>query len=103
MRILPVAITAVLAVAVAGCATTGPAPVARAGGAALFRQDCAGCHSLTGHNSARRQGGDLLALRVDAPAMLEFVTEMPVRRPLSSQQARTVAAYVLAVEAAHRH
>ena len=38
------------------------------------------CHSLTGRQSPRRQGGDLLALRMTRVEMLEFVREMPVRR-----------------------
>ncbi len=57
------------------------------------------CHSLTGRQSPRLQGGDLLALHMSRAAMLEFVREMPVRHPLASAQQRTVADYVQAVEA----
>jgi mono/diheme cytochrome c family protein len=64
----------------------------------LFTQDCGGCHSLSGRQSPRRQGGDLLRLDVGRGPMLQFVREMPVRHPLSPVQLRDVVAYVLAVE-----
>jgi mono/diheme cytochrome c family protein len=69
-------------------------------GAAVFAQDCSGCHSLVGNESLRRQGGDLLNYRIGAPEMLQFVREMPTRKALSSRQVRAVAAYVLAAERA---
>ena len=70
-----------------------------ADGASLFTEDCAMCHSLTGRQSPRRQGGDLLALHTTRADMLEFVREMPVRHPLSAAQIGAVADYVRAVEA----
>ena len=85
-----------LAAALGGCAGTGGA--GKPPGQTLFAQDCSVCHSLTGRQSPRRQGGDLLALPIDRVAMLEFTREMPVRHRLSSAQLRTVADYVLAVE-----
>jgi mono/diheme cytochrome c family protein len=84
-------------VALAGCVPTGAAR--RTDGQTLFSQDCGVCHSLSGSQSPRRQGGDLLAVHASRAAMLQFVQEMPVRHPLSSAQLRTIAAYVLAVEA----
>jgi len=57
------------------------------------------CHSLTGQQSPRRQGGDLLALHMTRTEMLEFVREMPVPNSLSSAQTQAVADYVRAVEA----
>lgn len=57
------------------------------------------CHSLTGHQSPGRQGGDLLAVHMTRAEMLEFVREMPMPRRLSSAQVETVADYVRAVEA----
>jgi mono/diheme cytochrome c family protein len=90
-----------MAASQAGCGYAGGAP--HADGQALFAQDCEVCHSLTGHESPVRQGGDLLGLRVSRGAMLQFVGEMPVRHPLSSAQVRTVTDYVLAVEARERH
>ncbi len=86
-----------IAAVVAGCGSGGGAP--HASGAALFSEDCGMCHSLTGRQSPRRQGGDLLALRMTRVAMLEFVHEMPVPHPLSQAQVGVVADYVRAVEA----
>jgi len=57
------------------------------------------CHSLTGHASARQQGGDLLGFQMTRSQMLEFVREMPVPHRLSSAQEKTVADYVRAAEA----
>jgi mono/diheme cytochrome c family protein len=71
-------------------------------GRALFAQDCQVCHSLTGHPSPGQQGGDLLGLRMSRTAMLEFVEEMPVRRPLSPAELAAVADYVRAAEAGGR-
>ena len=90
-----------VAVALAGCGSAGNAQ--RADGQTLFSQDCGVCHSLTGHQSPRRQGGDLLALHVSREAMLQFAAEMPVPHPLSSAQLRIVSDYVLAAEARGRH
>jgi hypothetical protein len=68
----------------------------------LFTQDCGGCHSLSGRQSPRRQGGDLLRLHIGREPMLQFVREMPVRHPLSPVQLRDLVAYVLAVERGER-
>jgi mono/diheme cytochrome c family protein len=86
-----------MAAVAAGCGSGAGAP--RASGAALFSEDCGMCHSLTGRQSPRRQGGDLLALRVTRVEMLEFVREMPVQHPLSHAQVGVVVDYVRAVEA----
>ena len=82
-----------IAAASAGCGSQ------HASGAALFAEDCATCHSLTGRQSPRRQGGDLLALHITRAQMLEFVREMPVPHKLSSAQLQAVADYVRSVEA----
>lgn len=87
---------AALASVLGGCAGAGGVP--EPAGQALFAQDCSVCHSLTGRQSPRRQGGDLLHLHIDRMAMLEFTREMPVRHRLSSVQLSAVADYVLAVE-----
>ena len=97
MRRAAVLTALAVAGALSGCGSSGG--VHRPEGQTLFSQDCGACHSLTGRESPRRQGGDLLGLRVSRGAMLEFVREMPVPRPLSSAQERVVADYVLAVEA----
>lgn len=85
-----------LAAAVGGCGG------ADRSGMELFTQDCGVCHSLSGRQSAHRQGGDLLDLDTGRQAMLEFVREMPVRQHLDAVQQRAVVAYVLAVESARR-
>ena len=85
------------ATVVAGCGSAGGTQ--RPVGQTLFEQDCGVCHSLTGQESPRRQGGDLLAVHVSRGVMLQFVAEMPVPHHLSSAQLRAVADYVLAVEA----
>jgi mono/diheme cytochrome c family protein len=89
---------ALLAIAgtVAGCGATGAGR--QPAGKALFAQDCSACHSLSGRESPRRQGGDLLGARLSPEVMLQFAREMPVRRPLSSVELRAVAGYVVWVE-----
>ena len=86
-----------IAAVAAGCGSGGGSQ--HAGGAALFADDCGMCHSLTGQQSPRRQGGDLLALHMTRAEMLEFVREMPVPHRLTSAEVATVADYVRAVEA----
>jgi mono/diheme cytochrome c family protein len=87
---------AVAATLLAGCGGSGAAH--RAAGQALFGQACGACHSLSGRESPRRQGGDLLGARLSPRIMLQFAREMPIARPLSSVQLRTVADYVVSVE-----
>jgi mono/diheme cytochrome c family protein len=86
-----------IALLCAGCGSGAASP--KVDGKALFAENCATCHSLTGRQSPRQQGGDLLSLRMSEEEMLEFVREMPVRHPLSSTQQRAVADYVRALEA----
>ena len=95
----PAIALAALAVAAvsAGCGSGGSSQ--RAGGVSLFAEDCGMCHSLTGQQSPRQQGGDLLAVHTTRAEMLEFVREMPVPHRLSSAQEEAVAAYVRSVEA----
>jgi mono/diheme cytochrome c family protein len=85
-----------IAVVATGCGSSGGAP--RPSGAALFTEDCGMCHSLTGRQSPRRQGGDLLALRMSRVEMLQFVREMPVPHPLTQAEVGAVADYVRSVE-----
>jgi mono/diheme cytochrome c family protein len=66
-------------------------------GRGLFSQACSSCHSLTGVDDPRRQGGDLLALNATRAQLTQLVGEMPVRRPLDAEQLRSVVSYVLAV------
>ena len=96
------ALAALLAIgaAVSGCGSSGGST--RSNAPALFAEDCGMCHSLTGRQSPRRQGGDLLALHMTRAEMLEFVREMPVPHRLSDPQLQAVADYVRAVEARGR-
>lgn len=87
-------------VVAAGCGSSAGA--SRSGGAALFTEDCAVCHSLDGRSSLRQQGGDLLLLHMTRVEMLEFVREMPVRHRLSLTEQETVSDYVRSVEARGR-
>jgi hypothetical protein len=91
-------VAAVAAVA-AGCgSSTGSSIGSGPNGQALFVHACGGCHTLSGKNSASHQGGDLLAVRLSRPVMLEFAREMPVRRPLTAHQLGAVTDYILAVQ-----
>ena len=64
----------------------------------LFTRACGACHTLSGVDSPKYQGGDLLGLQMSRPALLQFAREMPVRRRLTSAELATVADYVLAVQ-----
>lgn len=72
---------------------------APASGRALFDQACGACHTLSGHNDPRRQGGDLLGFHATHAQMLQLAGEMPVRHPLSQSQLEAVVRYVMALEA----
>jgi mono/diheme cytochrome c family protein len=84
-----------LGLAAAGCGTSTPA---QPSGRVLFAQACAFCHSLTGHQSPSKQGGDLLGVRLSRPVALQFAREMPVRRPLSHAQLAAVVDYIALVQ-----
>ncbi len=79
-----------------GCGAAGTAP--RPSGKALFAANCSVCHSLSGRQSPRRQGGDLLGAHFSPQVMLQFAREMPVRRPLTRAELRAVSDYVLSVQ-----
>ncbi len=91
--------------ALAGCGSasaptpsSGPTPRARA----LFVGSCGGCHSLTGHNSPSRQGGDLLGVRLPRPIALQFAREMPVAHKLTEAQLKTIVDYIAAIQRGSR-
>lgn len=69
-------------------------------GRALFAQACGACHTLTGHNDPRHQGGDLLGFHATRAQFLQFAAEMPVRRPLSEAQLEAVVRFVRRVQGA---
>ena len=60
-------------------------------GKSVFASACAGCHTLTGHDT-RAPGGDLAIAKLSESTVLSFVRVMPVR--ISAADARAVAAYV---------
>jgi mono/diheme cytochrome c family protein len=69
-----------------------------ADGRALFVQACGTCHTVSGTNSPSHQGGDLLAVRVSRPVMVQFEREMPVRRRLTSGELDSIAEYILGLQ-----
>ena len=74
-----------ICLALAGCGGTAP------DGKNVFARACAGCHTLTGHDT-KAPGGDL-AMQVLSVADIEsFVRVMPVH--LTPNDADAVAAYV---------
>jgi mono/diheme cytochrome c family protein len=89
------ALTAALPACGSGQSQSSPA------GRALFQQACGACHTLTGHNDPRHQGGDLLGFHATHSQMLQLASEMPVRRPLSSAQLDAIVRFVMAMEAGH--
>jgi len=82
--------------ALAGCGGSGSA--GGPSGKGLFARDCSACHSLTGLESPRRQGGDLLHADFSHAVMIQFAREMPVRKPLSRAELQRVADYVISIE-----
>lgn len=62
-------------------------------GRSIFATACAGCHTLTGHDS-RAPGGDLAMAMLSARDIAGFVRVMPVH--LSRADVDAVAAYVRA-------
>jgi mono/diheme cytochrome c family protein len=89
--------------AVSACGSSGPRQntAASASGQALFTQACGACHTLSGHNDARHQGGDLRAFHATRSQFFQLAAEMPVRRPLSRAQLDAVVRFVTAVESGH--
>src|SRR5437879_5791152 len=86
--------TCASALALAGCGGHHGAT-----GSTIFQRSCAGCHTLTGHNT-RTPGGDLAMTALGVADIAGFVRVMPVR--LNEEEIDAVAAYVHAVERARR-
>jgi mono/diheme cytochrome c family protein len=87
----------VLALALCACGASG-AGHASPDGKTLFAHNCTACHSLTGVESPKRQGGDLLHGHFSREVMLQFASEMPVRHRLTEAELRRVSDYVVSVE-----
>jgi mono/diheme cytochrome c family protein len=78
-----------------GTSGTGTA----ASGREVFAVHCSVCHSLTGRNDPRLQGGDLLGFHAGRRQVVQFVREMPVvHGPLSNAELQAVVDYVIAAE-----
>ena len=88
------ALSWVFATALCGCGGSHPTPSGRA----VFVSSCNACHSLTGINTPRQQGGDLLDLHLRRAVLLQFAREMPVRHRLSEAEFGAVVSYILAVQ-----
>ena len=92
-------VSAALTVALAGCGASSPSNAGvHAEGQALFKSSCSGCHSLTGHESSRYQGGDLVAARLPRGVALQYAREMPVRHALTRPQLQAIVDYIAAVQ-----
>jgi mono/diheme cytochrome c family protein len=85
VRVIMVAAAALLA----GCGSGHSS----ARGRAVFQRSCAGCHTVTGHDTSA-PGGDLRAGRLTAADVASFALVMPVHPPLSAADARAVGRYV---------
>jgi mono/diheme cytochrome c family protein len=85
-----------LGLATTACGTAHSSPPN--GGKALFTQACGACHTVSGVDSPSHQGGDLLAVHLSRPVLLQFAREMPVRRHLTPEQLQSVADYILGLQ-----
>jgi mono/diheme cytochrome c family protein len=86
----------VAVIAVVGC---GGSPARRTeSGQAVFSRECGSCHSLSGRQAARQQGGDLSGLRVPRAILLQFAAEMPLPHPFSRADGNALANYILSVQ-----
>jgi len=88
------AVSWVFVAALCGCGGSHLTPSGRA----VFVTSCNACHSLTGINTPRQQGGDLLDLHLSRAVLLQFAREMPVRHQLSQAELGAVVSYILAVQ-----
>ena len=100
-RLLPVLVA--VCATVSACGSSGPhhSTAATTSGRALFTQACGACHTLSGHNDARHQGGDLRAFHATRAQFFQLAAEMPLRRPLTRVQLDAVVRFVTAVESGH--
>lgn len=95
-RLTALATAAAVCALTAGCGGGGGS--SRPSGKVVFAQECSACHSLTGHNDPRRQGGDLLRFHSSRTQLVQLAAEMPVRHALSQPQLQAVVDYVMDVE-----
>ena len=90
------AVTAAIAAGLlAGCGgTNGPTRLAQ--GRQIFASQCSSCHTLTGREHGA-SGGDLVLAHLQEQDLASFARVMPTKRPLSAEDARAVASYVVSV------
>jgi mono/diheme cytochrome c family protein len=67
-------------------------------GQAVFGRECGACHSLSGGQSPRQQGGTLLGLKMRRVSLLQFADEMPVAHRLSRAEGDAVVNYILSLQ-----
>ncbi|MGZ4167255.1 MAG: hypothetical protein ACXVRW_13930 [Solirubrobacteraceae bacterium] len=98
--LMPVLLAACATPLITGCGGGQSQTHAAPSGRELFARACGACHTLSGHDDPRHQGGDLLGFHATRPQMLQLAAEMPVRHPLSQGQLDAVVRFVLSMEAA---
>jgi mono/diheme cytochrome c family protein len=89
-------VVAAVSTALAACSGSGaarPPP-----GQVVFIRACSACHTLSGPDDPRRQGGDLLNFHASPTQMTQLASEMPFRHPLSRPDVAAVVSYVIGVE-----
>jgi mono/diheme cytochrome c family protein len=90
----PLIAAALLACAGCGGSSGRQSPAGRV----VFSHACSACHTLSGIDDPRHQGGDLLRFHADRAQLIQLVREMPVRHALDPAQIRAVVGYVIGVE-----
>lgn len=68
-----------------------PSPQEAQQGRVVFTHSCAGCHTLTGHDT-QTPGGDLAIARLSVADLASFARAMPIR--LSAADLQAVANYI---------
>ena len=68
----------------------------QARGRRIFAEQCAGCHTVTGHEQGA-VGGDLVLAHLGEKDLASFARVMPTKRPLTPAETRAVAAYINSV------
>jgi mono/diheme cytochrome c family protein len=78
----------------AGCGSAHD--TTRADGRRIFASQCAGCHTLTGHEQGA-VGGDLVLAHLQEKDVTSFARVMPTKQPLTPAAAQAVARYIAGV------
>jgi mono/diheme cytochrome c family protein len=94
-----VAGAAIAACLLAGCGSRAGGSARIAQGRQIFASQCSGCHTLAGREHGA-SGGDLVLAHLHEKDLASFARVMPTKQPLSAEQARAVASYVVSVVSA---